>query len=119
MKAFDIMIYAIIALTYNLFVHNLSSLAYQDLQYEEKHNNTIIMLIIFGVIGIAVSKFINNKKKYDNKYVKNGLYYGGIILILTALLTNWTEFGGEVQLLAITLCLGLAVWYAYTLNANQ
>jgi len=116
MKVFDIIIYASIAIMYNLFVHNLASITYQDLQYEDKHNNTIIMLVIFGIMGIVISKIIGDKKKYDNKYVKNGLYYGGILLILAALITNWTEIGSELKLVGMALGLGLLIWYGYKIE---
>ena len=109
MTTVDIFIYTSIAIMYNLFVHNLASITYQDLQYEEKHNSTIIMLIIFGAIGIAISKIINKHKKYNNKYAKNGLYYGGILLIITALLTNWSDIGGEFRLIGVGIIFGLLI----------
>jgi len=116
MTTIDIFIYASIAILYNLFVHNLASMTYKDLQYDEKHNSTIIMLIIFGAIGVFVSKAINKHKKYDNKYAKNGLYYGGILLILTALLTNWSDIGGEFRLFGVGIIFGLLIWYSYKID---
>lgn len=112
----DIFIYASIAIMYNLFIHNLASMTYQDLQYEEKHNSTIIMLIIFGLTGIAISKIINKNKKYNNKYAKNGLYYGGILLIITALLTNWSDIGGELKLMGVGFIFALLIWYSYKIG---
>lgn len=119
MHAFDILIYTSIAITYNLFVHNLASITYQDSQYEEKHDSTIIMLIIFGAIAIIVSRVINKNKEYNNKYAKNGLYYGGILLITTALLTNWSDIGGELRLLGAGLVLGLLIWYSYKIDTKN
>ena len=52
----DIILYIGIAILYNLVVHNFASMTFKDLQYEEKHENTLIMLVIFGILGIAISK---------------------------------------------------------------
>lgn len=116
MKGFDILIYACIAIMYNLLIHNLASVAYEDLQYDDKDTNTIIMLIIFGFGAIIVSKIINNKKKYNNKYVRNGLYYGGILLLVTSLFTNWTDVGNEMKLAVMSLCFGGLIWYGYKIE---
>jgi hypothetical protein len=115
----DIFIYAIIAIMYNLLVHNLASITYQDLQYEEKHDSTIIMLVIFGILGVGIAKMLDKHKKYANKYAKNGLYYGGILLILTALLTNWTDIGGELRLIGVGVMFGLLIWYCYKIDNDK
>ena len=108
----DISIYVGIALLYNLLIHNLASMSYKDLQYDEKHQNTIIMLIMFGGIGILVSKIINEKRiKYKNKYVSKGLYYGGILLIVTALFTNWESVEDEMKLLFVAGLFGFLIWF--------
>lgn len=110
----DIILYVSIAIMYNLFVHNLASLSYKDLQYEEKHQNTIVMIILFGGIGILVSKIMNDKhKKYKNSFVSKGLYYGGILLIATALFANWETIVEEMRLLFFAGVLGLLIWYGY------
>lgn len=110
----DTILYISIGIIYNLFVHNLASLSYKDLQYEEKHQNTIVMIILFGGIGILVSKIMNDKyKKYKNSFVSKGLYYGGIILIFTALFANWETIAEEMKLLFFAGALALLVWYGY------
>ena len=112
MGLIDISIYVGIALLYNLLIHNLASLSYKDLQYDEKHQNTIIMLIMFGGIGILISKIINEKRiKYKNKYVSKGLYYGGVLLIVTALLTNWDAVEDEMKLLFVAGLFGCLIWF--------
>jgi H+/Cl- antiporter ClcA len=117
-RSFDIFIYISIAIIYNLFVHNLASITYEELQYDEKHDNTIIMLVIFGIAGIIVSRCINKNKKYNNKYAKNGLHYGGILLSLTALLSNWSDIGSEIRVLGFSVVFGLLIWYSYRIENN-
>lgn len=110
----DTTLYVGIAIMYNLFVHNLASLSYKDLQYEEKHQNTIMMLILFGGIGIIISKIITEKyKKYNNSFVSKGLHYGGVLLLLTALFTNWENIAEEMKLLMVTSVFMGLVWYGY------
>lgn len=110
----DIILYVSIALMYNLFVHNLASVSYKDLQYEEKHQNTIVMLVLFGGIGILISKIMDDKnKKYKNSFVSKGLYYGGILLILTSLFANWESIAEELKLFVVAGVLGCLMWYGY------
>jgi len=110
MHIIDIILCIGIIIMYNLFVHNLASLSYKDLQYDEKHQNTIIMLILFGGIGIILSRMINNKFK-KKKYLINGLYYGSILLIITALFANWEIIAEEMKLIFIVAVLGFIIWY--------
>lgn len=119
MGLIDNLIYIAIALVYNLFVHNLASISYKDLQYEEKHKNTIIMLVLFGAMAIIISKFIKEKNtKYANEYVSKGLLYGGILLLLTAIYANWEYMTEEIKLLLIVLIFGYLIWYGYKRENN-
>lgn len=114
MGLFDIILYVSIAIMYNLFVHTLASISYKDSQYDEKHQNTIVMLILFGGIGILVSKIMDDKnKKYKNSFVSKGLYYGGILLILTALFANWESIVEEMKLFIVGGVFGCLIWYGY------
>jgi len=104
---------------YNLFIHNLASISYKDLQYEEKHQNTIVMLVLFGGIGILISKIMDDKnKKYKNSFVSKGLYYGGILLIITAVFANWESIAEEMKLFVLAGSLGLLVWYSHRRETN-
>lgn len=120
MSILDVTLYISIAILYNLFVHNLASISYKDLQYNEKHQNTIVMLILFGAIAIIVSKIIekNNKKKKQG-YVSRGLFYGGILLILTALFANWDAIISELRLFMLAGALILIIWYGHNREKKQ
>lgn len=96
-----------VLITYNLFAHTLASVTYKDLQYEEKNQSTVIMLLIIGIIGIVVSKFISNK------VVSNGIFYGSIILLLTAIVANWENIASEARLFIMGGLFILIVWYSY------
>lgn len=113
----DIILSGGIAIMFNLFVHNLASMTYRDLQYDEKNYNTIIMIILFGGFGILIAKLLHEKyKQYDNPYVTNGLFYGGIILIFTSLFANWDMIAQEMRFILVTAIFSVLVWYGYKRN---
>ena len=115
----DIILSGGIALMYNLFVHNLASITYKDLQYEEKNINTIIMIILFGGFGILIAKLLHEKyKQYDNPYLTNGLFYGGVLLIITSLFANWDQIAQEMRFILITAIFGVLIWYGYKRNTS-
>lgn len=117
MGFFDIVLYISVALLYNLLIHNLASISYRDLPYNDKLANSTIMLILFGGIGILVSKLINERnKELKDSFVSKGLYWGGILLILTAIFANWDKITEEIKLLSIAGLLGGIIWYGYKRN---
>ena len=97
-----------VLITYNLFAHTLASVTYKDLQYEAKNQSTITMLLIIGIIGMVVAKFISNK------IISNGIFYGSILLILTAIMANWQNIASDARLFLMTGLFGFILWYAYT-----
>ncbi len=109
----DIVIYSSIAIVYNLFVHNLTSIMYQDLQYDEKYSNTLIMILTFGILGMMMPKLLERYEKYNNKNVAKGLYYGGILLVLTAVVGLWSDLGNENRVFVFGLLLGVLIWWGY------
>ena len=112
MSIFDITLAFSIVIVYNIFVHILASISFKDEQFEEKQKNTTLMLIIFGVVGIVASILLF-EQYYSNKIVSNGLFYGGIILIITAILANWSNISTIMKLALAGLALGLLIWYSF------
>lgn len=119
MAIFDVVLYISVALLYNLLIHNIASLSYKDLPYNEKVASTTIMLILFGGIGILLAKLINERnKELKDSFVSKGLFWGGILLIITAIFANWDKINEEVKLLSIAGLLGGLIWYGYRRNKN-
>ena len=114
MGFFDTALIISIALMYNALVHFICSASYKDLQYEEKNSNSVVMLILFGGLGILVAKILNEKnKELEESSVSKGLYYGGILLILTSIFANWENIAEELKLLAVAGILGGLIWFGY------
>ncbi|ARF09543.1 hypothetical protein Indivirus_1_166 [Indivirus ILV1] len=120
MGFFDIVLYISVALLYNLLIHSLASISYRDLPYNEKLANSTIMLILFGGIGILISKLIDERnKELKNSFVSKGLYFGGILLIVTAIFANWDKITEEIKLFTIAGLLGGIIWYGYNKNKQE
>lgn len=114
MGFFDTALIISIALMYNLLIHNLAAVSYKNEQYEVKLQNTIVMLILFGGLGILVAKILRERNPdLEESFVGKGLYYGGILLILTSIFANWENISEELKLLGIAGILGGLIWYGY------
>ncbi len=114
MNIFDRTTYMLIALLYNVFVHILTSRIYESAPYNEKHANSVVFLIIAGIAGIVISKvFLEYYKEYRNHVVSTGIYTGGIILILTALFSNWDTVSSEYKLALSGIALILIILCSY------
>ena len=115
----DVVLYISVALLYNLLIHNLAVISYRDLPYNEKVINGTIMMILFGGIGILISKIINERNKdLKDSTVSKGLFWGGILLIITAIFANWGQIAEEVKLISIAGILGGIIWYGYNRDKN-
>ena len=99
---------------YNLTIHSIAAASYKDLPFAEKNTNSSVLLILFGGIGILVAKILKEKnKELEDSSVGKGLYYGGILLILTSIFANWENIAEELKLLAVAGILGGLIWYGY------
>lgn len=117
MALLDIIITITIAIMYNLLVHSIASAGFKDMQYSEKQQNTIIMMVIFGAIGVLVSKYLEKKNKIQTN-ISKGLLYGGILLVIMAIMINWSDIASELRMFVIVLIFGIIVWYDYYRNNN-
>lgn len=114
MRTFQLFILVSIAIMYNLLVHSMASMMYRDFPYIDKHNNTLLFIIIAGIIGIATSKLLfSDNKKYKNSILSKGMFYGGIILIATAIIANWEDATDEIKIGSIGSGLLFLIWLSY------
>lgn len=103
-----------IALVYNIFAHYVTATMYKNSDWIDKKNNGMIMLFIAGIVGIVFGRIIlPDNPKYDNDIVNNGLLYGGVLLIITAILANLDTINSDGQIILIGGLFGLLVWIAY------
>ena len=104
----------LIAVFYNVFVHHIASMIYKDLPYSEKIKYISTFLIIMGIVGIVVGKIIlKDNQKYKDSVVSKGLGFGGIILILTSIFSNWENINDDKKLIITALSLGALIYIAH------
>lgn len=109
MKLLNITVSTSIAILYNLFVHHIISMLVRNMNYEDKVSRSTTFILISGVVGVVMSKLL-----FDNKslVVKNGLWLGGILLIVTSIFVNWQTMNDEIKLLMIGITLFGLIWYS-------
>ena len=54
-----------------------------------------------------------------NKNISNGLYYGGILLLITALIGNWDSIVEETKMFITAGVLICLIWYGYHRETNK
>jgi len=95
---------------------------FKESVYEEKINKSIIFILIAGVMGVVMSKLlfdtpIKKKKgkkdpKANKSVVSNGLWLGGILLIVTSIFVNWQTLSDDIKLLMIGVTLIALIYYS-------
>lgn len=98
---------ASIAIGYNILVHSLSTVIFKNYQFNAKLQYTSILIIIAGLVGILLSN------SSENHIISNGFYFGGILLIITAVIGNWDMLNNETKLLVASALFIGVLWYSY------
>jgi 4-hydroxybenzoate polyprenyltransferase len=117
MSLLNVTVSTMIAILYNLFVHHLTSSLFKDNDYEDKLNRSIIFLLVTGTLGVVMSKMMfdkkkDTKKKKNTQVVSNGLWLGGILLIITSLFINWHGLSDGIKMIMIGITLISLIYYS-------
>jgi hypothetical protein len=98
----------LIGLFYNLFIHNLISFVYRNTEFEKKVQISSTIIIIIGIIGYIIGKYI-----IDNDIVSKGLIIGGLFLIITTVIGNWEYISDEIKIIFLGIGFGYLIYLAY------
>lgn len=102
-----------IAILYNVFVHHMTSIMLKDATYEEKINKSVIFILIAGIMGVVMSNLLfDTKDKKGTSVISNGLWLGGILLIITAIFVNWQTLSDDIKLIMIGITLLALIYYS-------
>ncbi len=117
MGLLNITVSTTIAILYNLLVHHLTSMTFRDMPYEEKINKSITFILVAGILGVVMSKMLFKPKKKDKKngkpsVVSNGLWLGGLLLIVTSIFVNWQTMSDDIKLIMVAATLFGLIYYS-------
>lgn len=117
MNIIDIISFLVIAISYNIFVHQVVTSLYRSYSYEEKIDYGIAFIFLAGFVGIILSKLLlKEEDTYSTSVVSMGLLVGGGLLIGTAILINWENISDDVRLFLTTILFISLVCYFYKRN---
>ena len=121
MGGFDRFVSVVVALTLNLVAHMIASNTSKELTYEDKVNRTVMVLATIGLVAVFTAKRIKGSDKQNRKYLvfAQGLWYGGLLLILTPLLVVWGGVENDMKIVLLTILMGLIVCYTKSWTDNQ
>ena len=103
------------AILFNIFINKSIEIYYKDMEYNDKYTYTIFTLYIFAIIAIILSYKTYKKStkiKKENNILSNGLFFGGLIMLLYTLVGNWHTMENETKLVVSGLCIGYIIYYA-------
>lgn len=110
----DIMIAILFAIILNIFVHQLAFVLNSNLQYNEKFQRSLIVILIFGILSLVLGNTIfKSNKKYKNKVLRYGLNIGGVFMIIFSTVANWDKMDDVTKLIVFALLLFGIIWYVY------
>jgi hypothetical protein len=102
---------------------------FKNNSYEEKINKSIIFLLVSGILGVVMSNILflpkkkrkdkNEKKKNKQSIVGNGLWLGGILLIVTSIFVNWQSMSDDIKLIMIGITLVALIYYSKKMLENE
>lgn len=104
----------VIAIIYTLAVKQTIKIIYKD-EYDYKEVSLITYEYIFGIVGILVGKYIFGNKLLKNKIMKNGLIFGGSILIFFSLILNWNIISDNTKLISIIILMFFVTYRTYNM----
>lgn len=111
MTLFDQIVAVTVAVSYNMMSHCIVSGVTKDLSYDNKISKTVIAIVVAGVLAIVIAKKIEDKEgDRDKQVLSRGLWYGGLLLVITPVVAQWTGVTFDMQMVTLVLLLGGIVW---------
>lgn len=110
MSTFDKTVSIIIAIIYNVGAHLIASNTSKELDYNDRIGRTVLVLLAAGAVAVfTATRIKKTNKKRKNLVLAQGLWYAGLMLIVTPLLLIWTGVSNDMKLVLLMLMLGLLV----------
>lgn len=114
MNYVDIFSSIVIAVAYNIVIHQLVQCVFKSYSYEDRMNYGIATIFIAGLVGIVLSKIIlSENESIYNSIISMGLLIGGIFLVATTIIVNWDNITDDIKLFVTLACFGGLLYYSY------
>jgi uncharacterized membrane protein len=120
MNVIDFISFFLIAISYNIFIHQVITTLFRSYSYEDRIEYGITFIFLAGFIGIVLSKImLKPGEKFMESVTSLGLLIGGLMLILTAVIVNWDNMSDDVRLFFATVVFCGLLYYFYKKNRNS
>lgn len=104
----------LIAVTYNIFIHQMISTGFQSYSYEHRMEYGMTVIFMAGIVGVVLAKVLLKKnEKLSDSIISMGFMIGGILLLLTAVMVNWDNISDDIRLFITGLLFCGVVYYFY------
>lgn len=102
-----------IGIIYNLIISKIGNMITDDSTYKDKIKKNLIIEIIGGIVALVLAYYVFGDGLFENKIIKCGLIFGGVLLLVYSLIYNWDEIDDYIKLfLFFTSFFGLS-FYSY------
>lgn len=114
----DPIIIIMVALIYNAFFHKLTQILYGGLPFNENKTKSVQALLIIGIISLVLYKLhVEGSLPINiNKNIIKAVKYGGLLLLFSAIMNNWTGMDETVKLLLLGTALVAIVYFTREKN---
>ena len=112
----DIILGALIGVLYNVFVQKSSNMLFEDMDYDTRYQTTLVISFLMGIVGIALAFTVFNK---GSRAIKYGFIFGGILLLLHSMVTNWETMNDGTQLVIFGLVFAGLIFYCYNSDSGE
>jgi len=119
LNSFDFGIAISLALCYNLLAHCINGNLYDDMDFVDKHNYSIITLMLLGIVALVISKLIYNRiNKTDSinfadSVLCMGFAISALLLFITTVLIDWNNLNEITQVIIMSLTIIAISYYVY------
>ena len=100
----------VVSIFYNIIIHYITNLTFLDLPFYEKNMKSANMLLLGGIIGLVISHLVLNKKKKYNG-VSKGFVVGGLLLLITSVLSSWNKISDDLAFWLLLLSFSGLIWH--------
>ena len=99
---------------YLFFIMKIAELI--SLNYDKHEETYVILIYIFGIIGLILGYMFINIKNTGDYIIKCSLMTSNVLLLFYVILFHWNELNDYYKLILISFGIGKIINYIYTLD---